>query len=636
MNEVKRKSAIRKFLVVGSYAIAMQTGLFSPPFAAAQQFGRSTGNSSVSDTLHFPQAQFQIPFNVESSGTRPSQVQLWVSTDGGTSWQLHGSASSEQRAFDFRAAAEGLYLFSVRTLDENGRAFPSPQPPMRVLIDTTKPYVELRADVNSQGQIVAEVRISEAHLKPDTVRLRYRTDQETEWNEVAIENLVAAGQIYEGQVKLNLKQCREVGLVVTVADEASNIGDATFLYTMPRTASANQDMVLASQRNGANANVGPGRSQPPQPYGVQGNTTNGGGISPPGIGLAPSQGAVTWPKNNVLGNPNNANGNGPLVAVTQLSAPQTNPAPAGREPQTGGWNVSGQLAKSATGINPELTQSAIVIAAEELPAPPEMSPPAGAVQGQQPSTSNPLPVSRSILGDAKSPLELTQEATPPAANAESLQASSPFGQAFHCNSRAFSLDYALNEVAGSALADVELWGTEDGGRIWQRWGSDPDRQSPFDVQVANDGLFGFRMVIVSQNGTVSNRPKDGDSADAWINVDTAQPAVKITRAVYGEGHEAGLLVLDYSCSDANLHERPLTLSYSETLSGPWVTITTGLKNSGIYLWKPPANLPEHVFLRLEAVDRAGNVGTHRLDLPINIQGLAPRGRIQGFRPINTP
>jgi hypothetical protein len=213
---------------------------------------------------------------------------------------------------------------------------------------------------------------------------------------------------------------------------------------------------------------------------------------------------------------------------------------------------------------------------------------------------------------------------------------SPVAQAFHCKSRSFSLDYSLNAAAGSALADVELWGTEDGGSTWQKWGSDPDRQSPFDVQVANDGLFGFRMVIVSQNGKVSNRPKNGDSADAWINVDMTPPNAKITRAVYGDGHEAGMLVIDYTCTDDNLHERPITLSYSETQSGPWVTVATGLKNTGIYLWKADSNLPENIFLRLESVDKAGNVGTHALDLPINVQGLSPRGRIQGFRPITNP
>ncbi len=197
------------------------------------------------------------------------------------------------------------------------------------------------------------------------------------------------------------------------------------------------------------------------------------------------------------------------------------------------------------------------------------------------------------------------------------------------------MDYAVDSLRGLALADIELWGTQDRGNTWEKWGSDPDRESPFDVQVANDGLFGFRMVIIGENGLVSNRPQDGDQADMWINVDTKTPSVRITRALYGEGAEAGMLVIDYTCNDENLHDKPITLSYSERPSGPWSTIAAGLRNTGIYLWKADPGLPQQVYIRIQAVDRAGNTDEHRLELPINLRGLTPRGRIQGFRPIET-
>ncbi len=279
--------------------------------------------------------------------------------------------------------------------------------------------------------------------------------------------------------------------------------------------------------------------------------------------------------------------------------------------------------------------------AEELPAPraiegnlPTRPIQPRLVEKQEPAQQS--PIARESQPTTE-PQPTAEKATPRASDlAETEKDRSPVGQAFHCNSQSFSLDYSLNAAAGSALADVELWGTDDGGSTWQKWGSDPDRQSPFDVQVANDGLFGFRMVIVSQSGKVSNRPRNGDNGDAWIFVDTHKPVGKITRAVYGEGHEAGMLVIDYNCIDDNLHDRPITLSYSETLDGPWMTIASALKNTGIYLWKADSDLPETIFLRLEAVDKAGNVCIDVLDLPINVHGLSPRGRIQGFRPIANP
>jgi hypothetical protein len=97
--------------------------------------------------------------------------------------------------------------------------------------------------------------------------------------------------------------------------------------------------------------------------------------------------------------------------------------------------------------------------------------------------------------------------------------------------------------------------------------------------------------------------------------------------------EAGQLVIEYLCQDADLAERPVSFSFSDSPQGPWTTLATGLRNSGRYLWRADPNLPRQIYLRLEVVDRAGNVGRHQLDVPIEVEGLAPRGRIQGFRPL---
>ena len=174
----------------------------------------------------------------------------------------------------------------------------------------------------------------------------------------------------------------------------------------------------------------------------------------------------------------------------------------------------------------------------------------------------------------------------------------------------------------------------DNGKTWSKWGEDEDRESPFDIRVDEEGMFGFRVVIVGSNLIASNQPRAGDPADAWIYVDTKAPDVKIISAVYGAGEEAGHLVIDYSCVDDQLIDRPISISFSERRDGPWTTVASGLKNTGRYLWPAEPNLPKRIYLRIEAVDRAANIGVYRLDLPIDVEGLTPRGRIKGFRPIN--
>jgi hypothetical protein len=204
---------------------------------------------------------------------------------------------------------------------------------------------------------------------------------------------------------------------------------------------------------------------------------------------------------------------------------------------------------------------------------------------------------------------------------------------YYSRSKSFSLDYDIDMTRGSSVTSVELWGTMDDGKTWSKWGEDEDRESPFDIRVDEEGMFGFRVVIVGSNLIASNQPRAGDPADAWIYVDTKTPDVKIISAVYGSGEEAGNLVIDYSCADDQLIDRPISISFSDRRDGPWTTIASGLKNTGRYLWAAEPNLPKRIYLRIEAVDRAANIGVYRLDIPVDVEGLAPRGRIKGFRPI---
>jgi hypothetical protein len=202
----------------------------------------------------------------------------------------------------------------------------------------------------------------------------------------------------------------------------------------------------------------------------------------------------------------------------------------------------------------------------------------------------------------------------------------------YSNSKIFSLDYAIENDPGASISNVELWGTVDRGAVWEKWGTDEDRQSPFDIQVETEGLFGFRMVIVGANGLASRRPLPGDDADAWIQVDTSVPQAKILSALNGKGPDAGSLVIEYLAIDDYFSERPISFFYAESPAGPWLPITQGARNNSRYVWTADPSMPPTVYLRLEAVDAAGNIGSHQLDLPVDVQGAAPRGRIQGFRP----
>jgi hypothetical protein len=203
----------------------------------------------------------------------------------------------------------------------------------------------------------------------------------------------------------------------------------------------------------------------------------------------------------------------------------------------------------------------------------------------------------------------------------------------YSRSRKFSLDYEVESAGMAGVGDVELWGTTDRGKTWKRWGADPDRESPFDIETNHDGAYGFRIVVVANNGLATPRPAENELPDIFVVADTVSPGLRITGAAYGDGNQTGSLIIRYQCEDEYLAPRPITLSFGQSQTGPWSTIAAGLVNDGAYLWPADPNLPRQIWLRVDATDLAGNIASYVLDTPIDIQGLAPRARIRGFNPL---
>ncbi|MEM8733998.1 MAG: hypothetical protein AAGG44_07245, partial [Planctomycetota bacterium] len=581
--------------------------------ASAQSEMPSRGDSepkrSVEAATSFLRSpRFKIPFDVDANNANLSEVQLWVSTDQGANWQMHGVKGPDHgqgNSFDFKAAAEGLYLFSVQTVDRAGNSFPSQTPPLRVFVDTSAPKSAMRADVNEMGQLVVDIRVADDNLVPTTAELRARTDRDPNWQQVRIGEFTRVDEVLQSRTILDVPACREIGLVFSVKDKAQNQGEATFQYKMPRTATGPSDMTLAST-------PGAGPLSPRQPIrSAPLNPTANGQVQVAQQRIPELNGAQAWvpstsPTTNSANNHSASNLSGqsnvdPRSVVSLSSPGTTGPGRLASNGSVGAGNeyanadglmLSGSNASGVT--NPQ--------AYEELPLPApngngaaSRNPPAGNVPGTAYNQAMPhytnqqAPSARTTPAIPESPssTESRQDA-PMSEPSPPVESESAFGRAFHCKSRMFSLDYSVEALGGTTLSEIVLWGTQDGGRTWEAWDKDPDRQSPFDVEVGNDGLFGFRMVIVGANGLVSNQPKAGDAADVWINIDTAVPTAKITRAVYGEGPEDGMLVIDYSAGDGHLVDKPITFAYSESVEGPWQTIATNVKNSGIYLWKAGA------------------------------------------------
>ncbi len=312
----------------------------------------------------------------------------------------------------------------------------------------------------------------------------------------------------------------------------------------------------------------------------------------------PDRTATHWPTENPFTEPG--------------TAPQTEPLePAVKIPQVVD-NPHARQDRLASSSSPPRREGE----AREGEAPAEPLPPPGPGAGDRESGVG----AQEPLQSAVRPQ--TESITPPQGTRPRLTAS-----------RRFTLDYDVETVGPEGLADVELWGTSDGGGTWTKWGSDPDKQSPMDVEVNGEALYGFKVVIVGKSGLASNAPQAGDAADIWVGIDLTRPTARLVAAAYGQGNAAGKLDIRWEAADANLASRPVTILISDQPDGAFTPIAAGLPNSGQYYWDFDPRSPRLVYLRLEVRDDAGNVAVDQLTEPIKIEGLQPMGRIRGF---NTP
>lgn len=202
------------------------------------------------------------------------------------------------------------------------------------------------------------------------------------------------------------------------------------------------------------------------------------------------------------------------------------------------------------------------------------------------------------------------------------------------NSRLFELEYDIDSVGPSGIGRVELWGTRDAGKTWRSFTLDNDNRSPLLVNVEDEGVYGFCVVVTNGAGLGGQSPKAGDLPDLWVGIDLTKPTARIVSGRQGVDGEAGQLIISWQADDRTLAARPVALSFSQSRTGPWLPIASGLENTGRYAWTIDGRTPAQFYLRLEVRDEAGNVGTHETTEPIAIDQSRPTIRVRDIRPVN--
>jgi hypothetical protein len=448
------------------------------------------------DVSYTKQSLFRIPFTTEPN-ERLKQVHLYYSIDQGQSWHFSDGVAPQQRHFDFRASKDGVYWFTTRTVDLEGRGNPltmdNARPGLKVCVDRQPPVINLRPLTARDGEVGVSWDVRDDNLDPASLRLDYRLPGSADWLPFSGE-IAATGQYSwrpntQGTIEVRLR----------ARDRADN-------WSLEKTQVA------------------------------------------------------------LNGNGSRATGN-PVV------------------PDAGSTPPDSPLGSRATG--------------------------------------NPVAPERGTNYNSES------------------------SSRYLVNSKRISLNYGLKDLGPSRVSLVELWITRD-GRNWQKYKEDTNVQFKEDanaqansigqasliVEVNDEGLYGFTLVARSGVGLGERPPQVGDPPQVWVEVDLTKPVVRILNIEPPRTIDDRNLTITWSATDKNFDQKPITLSYIEPRGntgeqpvpgdGPWTTIVKDLENTGRYVWTMPQGVPFRMYFKVEATDRAGNVGEAKTPNPILVDLSKPK------------
>lgn len=187
----------------------------------------SAGAQEMSGGILFSRyRQFYIPFKAGAAEQRLKQLQLFVSTDQGATWQPSATAPPEQGKFRFITDRDGFFWFTVQSLDQDGKLFPptlqGALPSLKVIVDTAVPSVSLQALPPRGNEVGVSWEIRDDNLDlalPDALRLEYRAAGNPSWIPLSVSSI--ARQHYWNPLGPGLVEVR-----LRARDRAGNFGDA--------------------------------------------------------------------------------------------------------------------------------------------------------------------------------------------------------------------------------------------------------------------------------------------------------------------------------------------------------------------------------------------------------------------------
>lgn len=538
--------------------------------------GYAQAESTAPAEIVTARREFSIPFRYdrrELNRLGARAVVLSVSRDAGASWKQVSSIAISENQFRFRAAEDGSYWFSVAVQGADNHLHPRPDlssTGLKVLVDHAEPVINLELTQPSEQQVQLIWKLNDATLDLTTLQMEYRYGPNDAWKQVYISALE------QGRTTWKIPPGADPEVRCRVADKAGNKAEQ-IAGVMP----ARQSAVTSAVQNA------------------------------PAFGQSQSMPAAI------------------PSAVSQKSSPaalpQISPAPAGK------------VRANRPDALPEIVSTPPAAARKQqaramqpmLALPPETEPSSDSV-----TQTSAAAEAEGYFPEANAVQNLSAEST----DVDQLEVEQAGSQPSlpklnFVPSRSFQIDYEVSGVGPSGVGVVEVFITQDNGGQWWRYGVDADRQSPMEIQVPADGRYGFCFRIHSGVGNAEPPPQPGDAPQIQLQVDSAAPHLKLLQTRQGRGSQLREVTVDWDHVDDNPTDAPVSVFVAGSPKGPWRLIDDQIVDRGSHTFELPHNPPAQLFVKLQAIDQAGNRSEAVAAEPILLDLARPTARVLTVDPI---
>jgi hypothetical protein len=533
-------------------------------------------------------AALRLPVQLdERSRAEVAQVKLYVRGPSGR-WECVQTAPSSQTAFDFRAPADGEYLFTFVTVDRRGNANPpsvETAPSHRaVVVDTTPPDVAAQP-IPVRGERAIQCQVRDANPDMTSLKVAYLSADNT-WQPLALMSpdtptvfRVPNAGVLESKIR------------VTVADRAGNrtvreidLGDPTAPLGLPKAAvdKGKPDPALFQKDELANPVA------PPIPD---------AGVRGAGYAELPKA-----PRNDFKDLP-------PLPEIKPDTGADVPPP----------LKIPDPPVSKMPDVRPPLKAAGDDYKIPDLPGLPADVPPI-----KPPTDVPPPPAIPPVRSTSTKPSDSGIPPINPPRTDRDPGTKPVVGSHPILNTRTCTVNYQLDGPTRFPNR-IDFWATADGGRSWAQVKDLNGGIPPAKLMLPGDGVFGIRI----RPGGGAKPPEAMEDPDCVVEVDTTKPVVSLAAPALVED---GVMVIGWTASDDNLLGNSINLYYAPKPAGPWEVIVTGYKNTGEYKWALPPGLTGSVYLRVEASDRAGNVGRYELPTPVALESGKQRVKVIGVGP----